>query len=73
MTGSLQPIKIKLVFGCYISKIKFLVHIQNKKRIIHQNDFNFSHLKVLCHFKALLEEFEKSFRQVCIETVAELF
>jgi len=73
MTSSLKSIKIKLVFGCHISKIKFLVHVQNKKRILHQNYFNFSHLTVLCHFKTLLEEFEKSFRQVCIEPVAELF
>lgn len=75
MTSSLKSIRIKLAFGCHISEMKFLVHVQNWKRIVHQNDFNFSRLTVLFHFtcKALLEEFEKSFRQVCTEPVAALF
>jgi hypothetical protein len=73
MTSSWKSIKIKLIFGCHLSKIKFLVHVQNKKRIVQQDDFNFSHLIVLCHFKTLLEEFEKSFRQMCIEPLAALF
>jgi hypothetical protein len=46
MRSSLKSIKIKLVFGCHISKIKFLAHVQNKKRIAHQ-DFTFSHLSPL--------------------------
>jgi hypothetical protein len=51
MTISLKSIKIKLFFGCHITEMKFLVHVQNTKRNVHQNYFNLSHLTALCHLK----------------------